>query len=71
MAEERREAADVAEMEQMEGQEKPAKKKGKFKLILIVFRSYHRWRRRRYFMFGKKIVARYLGKQPGAVQAPV
>jgi len=70
MAEERREAADAAEMEQMEGQEKPAKKKGKFKLILIiVFVLIIAGGAGGYFMFGKKIVARYLGKQPGAAQA--
>lgn len=69
MAEERREVADVAEMEQMEGQERPAKK-GKFKLILIVvFVLIIAGGAGGYFVFGKKVMAKYLGNKPGAAQA--
>ena len=69
MAEERREVADVAEMEQMEGQERPAKK-GKFKLILIiVFVLIIAGGAGGYFVFGKKVMAKYLGNKADAAQA--
>jgi flagellar FliL protein len=69
MAEERREVADVAEMDQMEGQERPAKK-GKFKLILIiVFVLIIAGGAGGYFVFGKKVMAKYLGNKADAAQA--
>ena len=69
MAEERKENIDVAEMEQTEGREAPVRKKGRFKLVLIVvFVLIIAGGAGGYFMFGKKIVAKYLGKQPGAAK---
>jgi flagellar FliL protein len=69
MAEERREVAEVAEMDQMEGQERPAKK-GKFKLILIiVFVLIIAGGAGGYFVFGKKVMAKYMGNKADAAQA--
>lgn len=65
MAEERQEKTDAAEMGHMEEQEKPVRKKGKFKLILlVVFVLIIAGGAGGYFMFGKKIAAKYLGKEP-------
>lgn len=67
MAEDRKEQMDLEEVGQREGQEKPVKKKGKFKLILIViFFLIVAGGAGGYFMFGKKVLAGLVGKQTHA-----
>lgn len=64
MAEERIDRTDLEGMEQKEGLEKPVKKKGKSKLIIIIiFFLIVAGGAGGYFMFGKKLVAGYMGKQ--------
>jgi len=64
MAEDRKEQMDLEEVGQKEGQEKPVKKKSKFKLILIViFFLMVAGGAGGYFMFGKKVLAGLAGKQ--------
>ncbi len=67
MAEEKIGRSDLEGMEQKEGKEKPVKKKGKSKLIIIgIFFLIIAGGAGGYFIFGKKLIAGYMGKQDTA-----